>query len=375
MTQRTKVFFLMPSFQAGGAERVASILLNHWALEGGYELIACTFDEKKHDFYTLNKSIRRLIIPPLQAPQDILGRISLILSRLIALRRLLRKYRPDVLVSFMDRPGLLSILASIGLGIPTIISERTNPLFYNHGNLYDRLKRRIFPWAAAFVAQTSEVGQWAEEFMGKSKVIVIPNPVGEEFQASPMQDRQKIILSVGRLCMEKGFDMLIEAFSLIAKRYPDWKLQIVGGGDQEELLRALIVKYGLVSQVELTGASSSPQSYMQNAAIYVTSSRVEGFPNALLEAMASGMPPISFDFSCGPRDLIEHQKNGLLVKANDCEALAQVMAYLIENDGMRSRLAEAAKDVQNQYATAEISSRWRQLIDLLSRKSTSIQKF
>lgn len=354
---------------------MASILLNHWALEGGYELIACTFDEKKHDFYTLNKSIRRLIIPPLQAPQDILGRISLILSRLIALRRLLRKYRPNVLVSFMDRPGLLSILASIGLGIPTIISERTNPLFYNHGNLYDRLKRRIFPWAAAFVAQTSEVGQWAEEFMGKSKVIVIPNPVGEEFQASPIQARQKIILSVGRLCIEKGFDMLIEAFSLIAKRYPDWKLQIVGGGDQEELLRALIVKYGLVSQVELTGASSSPQSYMQNAAIYVTSSRVEGFPNALLEAMASGMPPISFDFSCGPRDLIEHQKNGLLVKANDCEALAQAMAYLIENDGMRSRLAEAAKDVQNQYSTAEISSRWRQLIDLLSRKSTSIQKF
>lgn len=368
MTSHAKVFFLIPSLQAGGAERVASLLLNHWALEGGYHLTACTFDEKKHDFYTLHKGIRRLVIPPLQAPNDVLGRVALILSRLIALRRLLRQHRPDVIISFMDRPGLLAILASVGLGIPNIVSERTNPLFYNHGNLYDRIKRRIFPFAAAFVAQTTEVAAWAESFMEKQRVHVIPNPVGEEFASKATVHREKIVLSVGRLCMEKGFDMLIEAFARIAKRYPEWKLRIVGGGDQESLLQALILKYAVGGQVELMGASSSPQAHMQTAMIYVTSSRVEGFPNALLEAMASGLAPISFDFSCGPRDLIEHQKSGLLVKANDVEALAQAIAYLIENTGVRETLAASASAVKQTYAIQEISHRWRALIDLLVSK-------
>lgn len=368
MNDRPKVFFLIPSLQAGGAERVASLLMNHWALNDDFELVCCTFDVRQNDFYLLHKSIKRLVIAPLAAPKDIMGRIALIVKRLIVMRRSLRKIKPDIVISFLDRPGLLSILAAWGLKMPVIVSERTNPLFYNNGNFYDRLKRRIFPYAQAFVAQTSEVGTWAETFMQKEHVFVIPNPVGSEFKPRHTIAKEKIVISVGRLCMEKGFDMLLEAFSLIAPQYPDWTLQIVGGGEEEEKMRGLIVKYGITSQVELVGTSSHPHKYLEKASIYVTSSRVEGFPNALLEAMAMGLPPISFNFSCGPKDLISHQKNGLLVEKNDIQGLASAMAYLIENKGIREALGKEAAQAQDMYSLEKISSRWKDLIELLVPK-------
>lgn len=367
MSRITRVFFLIPSLRAGGAERVASLLMNEWYEDKHYEIIACTFDPKKNDFYLLHKGIKRLTIEPLEAPQDLLGRLALITKRLIVMRRLLKQTRPDVIVSFLDRPGLLSILASWGLGIPVIVSERTNPRFYNDGNLYDKIKKKLFSWRGVFVAQTKEIASWASQFMSPEKIFVIPNPVSPEFERRIDVQREPIILSVGRLCMEKGFDMLIEAFAKIAAQYPQWKLIIVGGGEEEKRLRTLIVQHNLKTQVFLPGASSNTKEYLNRASIYVTSSRVEGFPNALLEAMAAGVPPISFDFSCGPRDIIDHQKNGLLVRANDIEKLAESMAYLIENGAMREILGQNAEKVREIYSLQNIAERWKDILQMVKK--------
>jgi glycosyltransferase involved in cell wall biosynthesis len=168
---------------------------------------------------------------------------------------------------------------------------------------------------------------------------------------------------MGRLSPEKGFDLLIRAFAQVAASHPDWSLQILGEGEHRPALEALVHAFQLGDRVRLPGWVDQPESLLQQAALFVLSSRYEGFPNALLEAMASGLTCISFDCDSGPVEIIRHEVDGLLVPAEDTDALARALERLMADEALRVRLALEATTVVARFGYDGVLEQWDRLVD------------
>jgi glycosyltransferase involved in cell wall biosynthesis len=173
---------------------------------------------------------------------------------------------------------------------------------------------------------------------------------------------------MGRLVRQKGFDLLVEAFARVASMHPDWRVVILGEGAERANLTASIHAAGLVDRVSLAGFASAPERAMRQADLFVLPSRFEGFPNSLLEAMAEGMPCISFDCPTGPKELIEHDVSGWLVPAEDVAALAKGLDMLMGSAELRIRLGAQARGVQQSYSLAAILDKWNRLLESLSER-------
>jgi len=361
-----KILFFISSLRAGGAERVASLLCNHWSKVENLEVSLLTYDAPQNDFYVVNESVKRYWTGIFRSNDDnggqsnILKRVYLNFIRILRIRKVLVSVRPDVMVSFMDAQNIVALVACLFTGIPVVISERTYPQYFNEGNLFDWLRKIIYKLSSAFVAQTNTVAVWAQKFLCNTKIAIIPNPldVVKILQNDKSSIRQNYILYVGRLSSQKGPDLLIEAYSKCYKDYPQWRLLLVGDGEERKKLEEQIARLGLGEYVVLTGRTSNPEMYYKSAKIFVLSSRVEGFPNALLEAMAYGLPVISFDCEAGPSDIIKSGENGLLVPAGDISALSEAMKKLMDDEVLRDKLSNEALKVVDRYSVELISKQW-----------------
>lgn len=354
-----RILFLISSMRGGGAERVASTLCNHWA-EKNYGVVLVTFDEPKNDFYVSDDRIKRYTLNCFKTSRNKYEKIKSNLKRIYTLRKIIKREKPDVVVSFMDVANMLAVLSTFFLHVPVIISERTFPQYFNDGNSYDKIRKTIYKYATCFVAQTTNVANWAHKFLSRDRVTVIPNPIQKQNICIDEFEAQNVILAVGRLCDEKGFDMLIQAFSLIHQNCPDWILKIVGEGDNRQSLQELINHYDLQNKVLLPGQSSLMHLEYAKAKIFVLSSRVEGFPNVLLEAMANGLPAISFDCNSGPKDIIRDGENGLLVPANDVDELAKTIEFLVKDEELRNKFSRNKDELKINYGIDKISEQWVQ---------------
>jgi GalNAc-alpha-(1->4)-GalNAc-alpha-(1->3)-diNAcBac-PP-undecaprenol alpha-1,4-N-acetyl-D-galactosaminyltransferase len=174
------------------------------------------------------------------------------------------------------------------------------------------------------------------------------------------------ILAVGRLYPEKGFDLLLEAFAKCAAAHPNWNLRIIGEGPERELLAQLIGQFGLLERVRIDPVLPDLSSSLTQADLFVLSSCHEGFPNVLLEAMAAGVPVISFDCESGPRDIIRHGIDGVLVPAGDVGALALALDRLMGSAADRAQLAERAPEVIERFSLAKIATMWRNVLELVT---------
>lgn len=170
------------------------------------------------------------------------------------------------------------------------------------------------------------------------------------------------MVAVGRLDPQKGFDLLIQAFSRVAGRYPSWRLVILGEGAARAELTALIAARKLAARVSLPGFIAEPRAIMRQADLFVLSSRYEGMPNALIEAMSEGRACVSFDCPTGPGEVIQHSINGWLVPVGDVDALSTALADLMGNNGLRERLGEHARAVANAYSQRSIMGLWNALL-------------
>jgi glycosyltransferase involved in cell wall biosynthesis len=176
---------------------------------------------------------------------------------------------------------------------------------------------------------------------------------------------------MGRLDTQKGFDLLLRAFAKCCRERPDWALTIIGEGEERDELQALAQNLDIASKVRFTGRVAVPAALLRRADLFVLSSRYEGFPNALLEAMAVGLPVIATDCPSGPAHIVRNDIDGILVPTEDVDALATAMAGLMDDDAWRKRLGASATSVVERFSVERIMEHWDSLLEQVTRDRTA----
>lgn len=364
-----RILFFIHSLSSGGAERVTAMLANFWAHQNDVQVSVVTISGNNLDFYELDPNVKRFVLGLDENAFCVWNGIVNNYDRIIALRAILMDFKPDVAISMMSTANVILALAAKGTTIVTVGSERIYPPMLPLGKPWNLLRRWSYGLLDVVVAQTQLSAQWIQSHTLARKVAVIPNPlvypipVSQPIIAPTLvgNSSKKRILAVGRLTYQKGFDLLLQAFHQVAKSYADWELVILGEGELRSELEQRITNLGLSEQVFLPGRVGNVGDWYASADIFVLSSRFEGFPNALLEAMASGVAVVSFDCETGPRDIIRHGRNGLLVNAEDVQGLAEAMAELMGDENLRKQLSENAIAVRDEFSIERIANEWEQL--------------
>ena len=348
-----KILFIISSLGSGGAERVLSTLANYWSDKNRWEIVILTVFSNQ--FYPIDKEIKKICLEDKK-----IKRFKPFLS-IYHIRRYIKEENPDIIISFMTQVSVYTIISSIGLKIPVIISERTP-----FDVLKDKKKRVVrnivYPFADGMVLLSNR--DYDNYKMVKNKKVIF-NPINiASFKEVSFDKKKRQIIAVGRLIKLKGFDLLIKALSQID--LANWHCIILGEGEERENLTNLIKAKGLEDKVFLLGRKDNIYNYYKYASIFVLSSRHEGFPNALVEAMGHGCASVAFDCQTGPAEIIENKKNGYLVKAEDINELSKKIAYLIKEENIRKEFFQEALKIKTRLDIKKISQEWEEFIkDLL----------
>jgi len=368
-----RLVFAISSLDMGGAQRVAVNLIREWQARGWKITLVVTFSGGgSSSFYDIPAGVEIVYLADLVKSRWG-GRIAGQLRRVFALRRLIKARQADRVVAFVTDANLFAIAASLGLGIKVIVSERNYPPAEGGSRLYGKIRLLLYPYADRVVMQTSRGLEWVARAIPKARGMAIANPVVLPLPTSlPTLDptvlldaETRLILAAGRLVPEKGFDVLIDAFARCCDRQSRWQLAIVGEGPERPALEQRIAAAELIGRVHLFGPAGNIADWYQRAEIFALSSRYEGFPNTLLEAMAHGCAVVSFDSDTGPADMIVTGENGLLLgRSPDADTLAQALTTLKTDDRQRQSLANAARVVTRRFSMAAILAQWDIALDV-----------
>ncbi|MEY3788331.1 MAG: hypothetical protein RIQ94_619 [Pseudomonadota bacterium] len=366
-----KILILTSSLGSGGAERVASTLANAWVTRDDQVTLMPTFSGRGECFYDLSPAVRLIYLADLVASQN--KTLTNQIKRLYALRKFIKTEHPDVIVSFLSNVNVAAIVASLGLGIPVIICERTDPFVRSTPLNLQFACRFTYPFATVLMVQTQAVAtKYAVSGWSLKRLRVIANPVSEQMlaiQRGVNVIATKRLLSVGRLDEGKQFDVLINVFTKLAKRHANWTLRIIGEGALRATLQQQITELGLDSCVELAGHSTTIGAELAQADIFALTSKYEGFPNVLLEAMTVGLPCVSFDCPSGPREITIDGQVGLLVPLNDEQALELALEKLMLDADLRQTLGNQARvSVIERFSLNNILQQWDLLFQELGIK-------
>jgi len=361
-----KLLIFIHSLSSGGAERVTTNLANYWAGKE-WDITIATLTGDESDFYQLHPRVKRIALNLDADSQGLLSAIKHNYQRVRALRKVLKQQQPDVALAMMTTANILLALAAKGLGIPAVGSERIHPPMLPLGTVWEWLRQHIYGQLDMLVALTKESAVWLKANTKIQKVEIIPNTVNYPITPQPPVIKPKFVsnsfnlIAVGRLSYQKGFDRLIQAFSTLASRFPEWNLIILGEGDCRQILEQQIAELGLEQRVSMPGVVGNLGDWYTEADLYVMTSLFEGFPNALGEAMSYGLPVISVDCDTGPRDIIRHQVDGLLVPQNDHHALVETLKMLMGDKMLRQQYAERSVEIRERLSIENISSLWEVL--------------
>jgi glycosyltransferase involved in cell wall biosynthesis len=356
-----RLLLVVSSLGPGGTERVVATLAGAWAARGHGVTIATLSDAAAAPFYGLHPAVGHLPLGVARDSAHLPAALANNVRTVRALRRLFAGRRPDVVVSFGDTTNVACLAAAAGLRIPVVVAERCDPRLTPANPAWRALRRAAYPLAATVVAQTQAAASWFRAG-GVRRVAVIPNPVALPVRAGaaadPWPGGAPLLLGVGRLVAQKGFDLLVGAFARVAPGFPDWRLLILGEGPERARLESLAARPGLAERVRLPGVSADPAPAYRRASLFALPSRFEGFPNALVEAMACGLPVVAADCPSGPAEIVRHGVDGLLVPAGDEAALAAALARLMADPGARRALGDAARGVTERFSLERVLGLW-----------------
>jgi len=351
----------------GGAQKELATLTNYWARQGwSIQIVTINEVSGAQPKFPLDPKIEYV---PLDMPA--VSRFwppkTKSLGVLLALRKVIRSWNPDVIVGFMWAANVLAIKAATGTRIPTVITEHLDPNQLKLEPDWERLTTQNYPRATALVAHTQRnIDYFPAAIRAKGHDIpsvLDPESLPLDLPNSCGADGIRRVIGVGRLDTQKAFDRLIEAFGQVAQDNPKWILEIYGQGAERENLETIIAKLGLQDRAFLRGVTHKVFEIMKGADFLVMSSRYEGFPLVLCEALSMGLPVVSFDCTSGPREIIRDGVDGILVPDGDMAGLAKAMDRLMKNDSERAMLAKNAPEILSRVAIDVVAKQWTNLFE------------
>jgi len=360
----TKICFVINSLEGGGAERVISNLANHFSGKSFSVTVICLNTAKVK--YHINSEVKIVNLVERKDHQNLFNRVRYGFLTFYRLLALLKKEKPSCTICFMTSANIWAGLCCVILGLPYLVSERTalesTLRHYNRFvqwfvfQIYRKSKAVVLPAFGMFKGFKR-----IKQFENLDNFKTIHNPI-HRFVSPDLTavNNKPFILSVGRLSYEKGFDLLINAYSKLGS--PDVDLLISGEGPERESLEKQIHQLNLTGKVKLIGFKTNLQDYYSQAEVFVLSSRNEGYPNGLVEAMGMGCACVAVDCDFGPSEIINDGINGLLVDQKDIDSLSLAIDKILNNRFLRNELSEKARMINETNSIEKISANWEQLI-------------
>ncbi|NLI55334.1 MAG: glycosyltransferase family 4 protein [Clostridiales bacterium] len=348
---RLKVSFFIGSLYGGGAERVVSILANHFCKRGWDVEVALMLENKVE--YPLDPKIK--VIDLTQSSKSY---VINLLPWVLGVRRYVKTARPDRIISFIGRVNVLVLTSTIGSSVPVIISERNDINSDGRGKIMRLLCNTIYPLAAAIVFQTKYQQSCFPRYLAQ-KSYIIKNPIKVDVTA--VETDEMTIISAGRLSPQKNQMLMIEAVSMLHEEFPKLKLEIYGDGTLRDSLLSAIEQNNLNDCVFLRGNVKNIHERMAAARLFLMTSEFEGMPNALLEAMAIGLPCITTDYP-GAEEIIQNETNGLVVPRNDAKALADAIRKVLEDNVLEKKIRQNALFSSELYREEEVFKQWDAIV-------------
>jgi glycosyltransferase involved in cell wall biosynthesis len=361
-----KILFVCRMFDemAGGVERMSILLMNS-LVDRGHDVSLFTWDHPAaRAFYPMRESIRwhRLNMgdPGRSASA------ALRFSRMVAFRKYAAALGPDVVVAFQHGAYLFAALGLVPRRIPVVLAERNAPDRLDHTS-EGRHRGTMFLTMRMAAAVTVQFASYVERYPKhlRARIVAISNPVyrAEEFATPGANKARRTLLSIGRLSYQKNFAPLVCAFASLAARFPDWQLRIVGDGEERASLLDLVERLGMGTRVSLPGAVRDVSMEYRAADLFCLPSRWEGFPNALAEAMAHGLPVVGYRQCAGMSELVTPGRDGQLADGNgDPDTLAAALAPLMQDATLRGRMGMEARRISEVYPPERSFDDWERLL-------------
>lgn len=349
-----KILFAISTMQDGGAERTVANLANYFAKQNN-EVTIMVLDNNE-SFYNLDMKIGYRKLDLYRDSKGLINKVLGYKKTINKIRKLFKEEEPEIVLSMNYKLIPIIMMANILINIPIVCSERSNPYIYPNNLIWRYLRGILSTICDGYIFQTEKAKKYFP-LITQKKSIIIQNPISSEcelYKDIYIGDKKQIV-AVGRLNKVKGFDSLIKAFSSIADKIQDINLIIYGEGPERNNLTNLIENLKLNNRVILYGKSTNVLNEIKNSKVFILSSRNEGMPNSLMEAMALGIPCISTKCELGPEELIENNINGLLVKVDDVEGMAISMSKLINDREFANTLSNNALKIKETNSLKKIS--------------------
>ena len=368
-----KITLISSSLKVGGAERVVSIIANYWAARG-WDITILTFDDgSQPPFYDLDKRIEHRCLGLKSRSGYSISALKQNLHQIKLLKRAIVATHPQVVISFVNTTNIMTLLACWGLKVPTIVSEHVYPAFSGLSKISQLLQKWTYRRATLVTVQTHSGLSFFPAARGY-ETFVMPNPIAlpeSETIESQLYTDDRHLLAVGKLVPQKGFDLLIKAFAQVADTHPEWILTILGEGDLRAELEDLCVELQLQERVYLPGVVRNIDAHLRKADVFALSSRFEGFPVALCEAMACGVPVIATDCLSGPREIVHNGVDGLLVVSENVDALAVGLDLLMSDPVKRQSFSHYAPRIIDRFGVEPVMAMWDTAIRQVRDRSSN----